>query len=500
MATSRTAPRSGRQTVLSAESLVSAASWMSGAHLIAQAFAYGSLIVLARLLPPDSFGTVAAGTAIVWVAVMLMDSGTHGSIVVGPQLTHSALRRTFRRCLLVAAALAAVMAVGAEAIVGTVVKGGDATALAVLALSLPLYAVALIPQAVLHRAMEFGKLARLTAASNAGSAAVAVVAGLAGAGIWALVARQLLWFALLAALASALARPYLPARSSTPARIEERRGTSDHRWFLLFGMTLLLGMNLDYLVIGSWGDVGEIGLYAMAFLIAFAPVEHFSSQVGKVLFAAAAASGRDASGPRTVQAVRLMSMLLLPLLPVAIVLAPPLIPAILGTEWTGVVPPFQVLLVVGVGHAITNCVGEALSGVGQIAFRAKLNVGWCAATLIALVLLVPLDGIRGAALAHLAVFVPLAGVYATAAASRAGTAAQELWRGLRPIATAVGLQAAATGALALGLSAAGADESVAACTGAVAGLGVMAAVMGLTEDSPARDAAALLRVSLGGGG
>ena len=35
-------------------------------------------------------------------------------------------------------------------------------------------------------------------------------------------------------------------------------------------------------------DVGAVGLYAMAVLIAFAPVEHFSSEVGKVLFAAAA--------------------------------------------------------------------------------------------------------------------------------------------------------------------------------------------------------------------
>jgi O-antigen/teichoic acid export membrane protein len=473
---------------------------MSGAHLVAQAFAYGSLIVLARLLPPASFGTVAVGTAIVWVVVVLMDAGTHGSIVVSPRLTHPFLRRAFLQCLLVAVGLAVAVAVGAEALVGTVANGGDAAAIAVLALSLPLYAVALIPTAVLHRAMEFGKLARVMAASNAGSAAIAVVAGLAGAGVWALVARQLLWFALLAALAAVLARPYLPRRPNADAPMVEQPTTpAGSRWFLLFGATLLLAMNLDYLVIGNWGDVGAVGLYAMAFLIAFAPVEHFSSEVGKVLFAAAAASDRESSGPRTVHAVRLMSILLLPLLPAGIALAPVVLPAILGDEWTSMVAPFQVLLVVGIGHAIVNCIGEALSGLGQIAFRAKVNVAWCVATLVALLVLVRVDGIRGAALAHLAVFVPYAAVYATAGARRAGTGGLDLWGALRPIVAAVALQATVTGALVVGLGAAGAAEGVAAYTGALVGLGVMASVLIRAQGGAVRETVALLRGAMAGG-
>ena len=484
---------------LSARGLISAASWMSGAHLVAQAFAYTSIIVLANLVPPGSFGTVAAGTAVVWIAVVLLDAGTHGSIVVSRRLTYSSLRRAFLRCLLVSVALATALAVGAQTLVGAVANGGDATALAVLALSLPLYAIALIPNAVLHRAMAFGKLARLTAVSNAGSAAIAVVVGLAGAGVWALVTRQLLWFALLAGLAAAFARPYFPPKAADAGTDERPPGPPANRWFLLFAATLMLAMNMDYLVIGNWSDVGAVGLYAMAFLISFAPAEHFSNEVGKVLFAAAAASDIESSGARTVHAVRLMSILLFPLVPAGIALAPVVVPAILGDEWTGLVAPFQVLLVVGVGYAIVNCVGEALSGLGQIAFRAKVNVGRCAATLVALLVLVRVDGIRGAALAHLAVFVPYAAVYATAGARRAGTAARELWIALRPIVGAVGLQATVTAGLAHGLDGAGAPEDLATSTGALAGLAVMAVI--LTRGcGPARETAALLRAALAGRG
>ena len=69
--------------------------------------------------------------------------------------------------------------------------------------------------------------------------------------------------------------------------------------------------------------------------------------MGRVLFAAAAASDLGSSGARTVHAVRLMSVLLLPLRP-SRSCWPPLVPALLGDEWEAIVTPFQLLVVVGV--------------------------------------------------------------------------------------------------------------------------------------------------------
>jgi hypothetical protein len=114
--------------------------------------------------------------------------------------------------------------------------------------------------------------------------------------------------------------------------------------------------------------------------------------------------------------------------------------------------------------------------------------------------LVRVDGIRGAALAHLAVFVPYATVYATAGARRAGTAARELWIALRAIVGAVGLQAAVTAGLAIGLHSAGAPEDLARFTGALTGLAVMAVMVTRGERGPAGETAALLRAALAGRG
>ena len=53
---------------------------------------------------------------------------------------------------------------------------------------------------LLQRGMHFRSLASATAMANVGSAVLAVLAGWLGAGIWALVARQLCWCSLLAVL------------------------------------------------------------------------------------------------------------------------------------------------------------------------------------------------------------------------------------------------------------------------------------------------------------
>jgi O-antigen/teichoic acid export membrane protein len=460
------------RAVPSGRSLFRGASWMSVTHLVAQTFAYGSLLVLARLVAPASFGTVAVGTSFVWFAVAVVGSGTGGAIVTAQVLTSSFLRRALRRSLVIAILLSGLIAVAAGLLTSGFAKGGSAVVLIALAASLPLYALSLIPTAVLQRAMEFGKLARATAAANIGSAGVAVGAGLAGAGVWALVARQLLWFALLALFAGISVRPFLPPRRPTTvaAGADVTAGPVRDRWFLLFGLTLFLALNIDYLILGTVRNVHSVGLYALAFMIAFAPVEHFSAEVGKVLFAAAAASGVEGSGARTLRAVHAMSILLLPIVPVAIVLAPAVLPAVLGKPWASMVVPFQILIVVGVAQAIANCVGEALSGVGQIAFRTKVNLAWCGALLFTLLIFVTLDGARGAALAHLVVFVPYAFVYATIGARRVGTSGSELWQAMRRAVVAVGLQAAATAALTLGLRASGVSYGIAATVGALGGI------------------------------
>jgi O-antigen/teichoic acid export membrane protein len=450
---------------------------MAASHVVAQGFAYGSLVLLARWLPPATFGTIAVGTAIVYVAVLLIDRGTWGGIIVRQRLTRADLAHAFRRCLLTGFVLAAVMATAADAVVTRFASGGDAAAVAVLALCLPLHAISVVPMALLQRSMQFRRLGGLTAVANIVSATAALLMAMGGLGIWALVARQVLLSGGLAILSAALClNAFRTSQISMEAGRSELRAPSQERWFFVFAVTLVVTVNLDYLVIGNSANATVVGLYALAFTIAMAPCVHFSDQVGKVLFAAAA-SHPDEVAKRTEQAVQLMSALMLPLLPVGIFAAPAVLPAVFGAEWEPMVVPFQLLLAAGVGHAVVNCIGEALSGCGHIAFRAKVMVVRCAVTLPVLAVAVRIDGIHGAALAQLILLLVYAVAYATAGAHRVGTSSAALWRRLRPVAMTVGLQTLVGCAVLVMLAGSGAAGPAAACAAGVVGLAVGGAVL-----------------------
>lgn len=463
-----TSVSSGTDSRLSGRGLIRSAGWMTGSHLLAQCFAYGSLILLARWLAPASFGTIAVGTAVLYVAVLFVEQGTLGGIIVRRRLTRSDLVAAMLRCLLTAVVLGAVMAGVAGLLVDRFASGGDAAAVAALALCLPLHALAVVPTALLQKTMQFGRLAALNAIANVVSALVAVLIAVAGAGVWALVARQVVLFLALAVLTPLFCRH---VRLDDAGSGEPPRGAHAERWFFLFGLALMVTANLDFLVVGAYGDAAVVGLYALAFTIAMAPSTHISAQVGKVLFAAAALHP-ETSRERTEQSVRLMSAVFLPLLPLGILVAPAVLPAVLGEKWQPMVVPFQILLVAGVLYAIVNCIGEALSGNGHIGFRAKAMVGRCGATGVALLVLVPLDGMRGAAIAQVIVFALYAALYATAGARRAGTSPAALWRSLRPVVGALAAQVAVSVAVLCGLVALGMPAATACALAGLAGLAV----------------------------
>lgn len=455
---------------LTGRGLITSASWVTGTNLVAQAFVFGSLVLLARWLSPLSFGTVSVGLAIVSVGVLFVDQGIWGAIVVQRQLTRADLARAFRRSLLASVVLAGAIAATAGLVVDKFASGGDAAALAALALCLPLQAVGVVPTALLQRSMQFRRLGGLTAVANIVSAVVALLMALGGLGVWALVARQLVLYGMLALLSFVLCLPVLRAHEPNPDPVlRADRSRIGERWFFLFLVASTLIGSLDHLVIGASSDAHLVGLYAMALTIAMTPVTKVSHQVGGVLFAAAAAQP-ESCRVRTEQSVQVMSVLMLPLLPTGILIAPTIIPGLLGEKWSPIVVAFQVLLAVGVGDAIVNCIGETITGTGHMSFRAKLMVARGMAMLLALGILVPIGGIVGAALAQLFVFVPYAVLFVTAGARRAGTSPAALWRRLRPVAEAVTVQLIVTFAVLGSLVMSGVAESVSACAAAIVGL------------------------------
>ncbi len=324
----------------------------------------------------------------------------------------------------------------------------------------------------------------------------AIVAGVLGAGVWALVLRQVLASLMEATLAWVVARRYLPGFRQLIAGhgARPKKGRAAYRrWFLLVSLFSLAAMSADYIVIAGLAGPTELGLYAIAFALSFAPLTHLSWWLGGVLLPAAAATpDLDLLAQRTLRALRVISLVLLPLVVPALVLAPWLLPLVLGERWTASVVVFQILCPVGVAHAVLNLVGESLGGSGKVKLHAQLLALWTVLIVSALLVSVPAHGIRGAAIAHALVLVPVAAGYLLLGARRLGLPTLGLVRGLVGIAPLVLVQLAVTLAVVWMLAGAGAPDAIARVAGVAMGAAVVVAVLLLHRSGPLVEARSFL--------
>jgi PST family polysaccharide transporter len=458
--------------------------------------------VLGVLLPPRAFGIVAAGLVMLGMASLLMGSGTQGSIVAGEELTRKQLRGALLFNLGCGAALWLGLALLAGPIVAAFAHGGDPWVIRVLGVGLVLQAFSLVPGSILQKRMQFKRQAAAQTAAALVAGVGAIVAGFAGAGVWALVLRLLLNNACGAAFAWVAVWPFLPTESGRVGDQGALRRLQRHgaRFFLILAAADFVGMSVDNLVVGGFTNSTQLGLYSFAFALAFAPLTQFSWQLGGVLFSVAAATDTtEALARRTMRALRMSSLVLLPLLPPTVLLAPVVVSGILGHRWHGMVIPFQLLLGAGVLYAMTNVIGEAFSGSGNIAPRSLIQAVWAVATVGVMVAVVRVDGIRGAALTHLALSLPLLAAYAVLAGRRLGAGVGPVWVAIRDVVRAVAVQALTSLALLAVLRYAGVAYGIAATGAAAAGVAVAVALLVFSRSKPLREGKAMLMAGLRGG-
>lgn len=477
------------QSAPDASGVTRAVSWMAAAQILGQATSFVSVMVLGALLPPSAFGTVTAGVVLVTVATLLMGAGTWGSIVSTPGIGAGDARGALRLNVVNGVVLAAAMVVVAEPMIANFAKGGDPDVLRALSASLVLYSLSIVPAALLQKRMRFKSYAIAVVAATTISSVTAVGAALLGADVWALVIRLVLYHAVLAAAVWWLARDLLAglrrrAEPDRPVAAVRRGGWS----FFVLSAANLVAFNADYLVVGRLSDTTELGTYALAFTLSFVPLRQFAWQVGGVFLAASAATpDPERVGRQMVRALRMTAVLLLPFVPPAVALAPWL-PRLLGPEWAGMVVPFQVLFLVGVGHAVLNVIGEFLAGSGNVGFRARISVLWAIGMVVALVVLVSALGIRGAAAAHALLFVPLAVAYVFRGSRHLGLSGARVLMQLRPVVVPVAAQALVTAAVIGALVTGGIGMHVAGALAAAAGLAVVMVMLLRARPSALKEA------------
>lgn len=344
--------------------------WLTYARVVIELALLGSMVWLARLIPPSEFGIFAVAVIVQELAVTMPMEGVGSALVQRDRVARAHLEGGMLLSLLVGLVLATATWLLAIAVVGPLF-GPRTEQLVMLATAWYLLgSVYAIPVATMRRRLDFRRLSYLDIALHVGRAAATIGLALAGLDAEALVLGGLAGMATALLLAIAFAPPPLPRwRPQAMRDLLPYGGPAAVACIAWTGFR-----NGDYAIVGAKLGTAQAGFYWRGYQLAVEYQRKVSVLMTEMAFPVLARTRGEAQMHELRgRMVRLLAVVLFPLLVLLAVLAPELVPWAFGERWKPAVLPTQVLALGGAAVVVTDAVGAALMAVGRS--RALLGYG-----------------------------------------------------------------------------------------------------------------------------
>jgi PST family polysaccharide transporter len=324
-------------------SLASAVKWMSVARLLAQLLTWLVSIFVARLLTPGDFGIVGMSSVYLGLLVIAAEFGLGSALVAHRDLTPAQLAAINTLAVLLGVAGMALGAASAGPLAAFFRTPALVAIVPVVSLNFLLVAFRTVPLSLLQRDLRFREVALIDFWQSVILAAATLVLAIAGAGFWSLVIGPLIGNAAYTGF-SMLRRPIGFARLHLDTLGPTLRLSRD---VLGARLSWYVFQNADRAVIGRTLGDHALGIYTMGWNLALLPLEKLTSitvNVAPSIFSAARAD------PALLRRYLLLltSALLLVTLPATVgiaLVAPELVTALLGPQWSESVLPLRLLAV-----------------------------------------------------------------------------------------------------------------------------------------------------------
>lgn len=237
------------------------------------------LVVLARLLPPETFGLVAMSSAIVGLGDVLRDFGLSSAAVQAKTLSRGQASNLFWLNAGMGLALSAIVLAVAP-LLGWFYGDSRVTWITLaIAGTFLINGLQVQFQVQLVRAMRFGVVSGSDLAAQTVALMLAIVSALSGLSYWAIVI-QLISQPLVLLLIRAFSARWRPGPVDR---------TSDIRDFVRYGsslvgtqVTVYVSSNIDSVIIGSAFGPQPLGLYNRAYQILVLPLSQFLAPMTNV--------------------------------------------------------------------------------------------------------------------------------------------------------------------------------------------------------------------------
>jgi PST family polysaccharide transporter len=390
-------PRSPAAPLNIRASAVRGLRWTSAQEWVQQGTSLVVLLVLARLLSPADFGTVAIAASIAAILSALQNQGFATALVQRDQCDPLHMDSAYWATLAISTLLAVLLLLAAPTLAGIYGEPVLADILAVSCAILIIQAVAAVHRATLQRELQFRELALISSASALVAAAVAIALALAGYGLWSMVFQQ--------AAGAVVSAVMLWWRSSWRPRL--RFSLQHVRELWRFGIYVLgsnlviqVGKRIDALLLGYFLDTSAVGLYSVGRRVIEMINAVLMKALGSVTFPTFSRIQKDSKrlAAAVSSTIRMVGFVAFPTFLLAAALAPYIVQTFLGEKWLAGAP---VLSLLALGAAIGSVQWTQMSAVlakGHSDWRLGINIAALGMGIVAVVLAYPFGIVAVAAL------------------------------------------------------------------------------------------------------
>ena len=358
---------------MESKSIVNNMFWRLAERFGAQGVTLLVSIILARLLDPEVYGTVALITVITTILQVFLDGGFSTALIQKKDADDLDFSSVFYFNVVFGLMLYGLLFFTAPLIAQFYKMPELTPVIRVLGLTLIVFSLKSVQQAYVSRHMLFKKFFFATLGGTIGAAAVGITLAYLGFGVWALVAQHLfnmlvdtviLWFMV----------DWHPKRMFSWRRL---RNMLSFGWKMLAsGLLDTIYNDIRQLIIGRMYSSTDLAYYNQGIKYTQVVVTNINSSIDSILLPTMsnAQDNRSLVKSMTRRAIKTSTYIMMPMMMGIAVCATPLVELILTAKWLPCVPYMRIFCFTFAFYPIHTANLNAIKAVGRSDLFLKLEI------------------------------------------------------------------------------------------------------------------------------
>lgn len=347
--------------------------WRFAERCGAQGVSFIVSIVLARLLAPEVYGTIALVTVFTTILNVFVDSGFGNALIQKKDADDLDFSTVFYFNIIICTALYILMFVTAPLIAEFYKDTSLTPVIRVLSLTLVISGVKNVQQAYVSRTMQFKRFFFATLSGTVGAAVIGIVMAYFGFGVWALVAQQIfnmtvdtiiLWITV----------KWRPKRIFSWQRL---KGLFSYGWKLLVSALLDTAYrDLQQLIIGKLYTKSDLAQYNRGNQFPNLIVSNINSSIDSVLLPAMSKEQDHANEVKSMtrRAMKISTYVMAPMMMGLAFIGEPVVRLILTEKWLPCVPFMRIFCITYMFYPVHTANLNAIKAMGRSDLFLKLEI------------------------------------------------------------------------------------------------------------------------------